>query len=376
MIDPTEHDPAAFAAELGQKLASRARRVAFLFGAGISTACGLPDVSGLEKEIAGKLDAEERDHFERLVANGSNLEKALSRLRRIAALVGDGETVDGLTATAARNLDARVCAEIVEALRLERADLSAMRDFARWIVRSDYAAPLEIFTVNYDLLLEAALEHERALYFDGFVGVHQARFQVELVDDWRGAERATLPASFARLWKLHGSLNWIWSGSRPSEVLRLGHAAPDGDVAAIYPADTKYEESRRLPFVVLQDHFRRVLQRPESLVLIAGYSFSDDDLNELIFDAASRHPRSEFLAFSFSALPATAVAAALLTPNLTLVGESEAVRGGERADWSAPQDDVPDVWESGKFVLGNFAKLARHLSRDAHKHEPVISVGA
>jgi hypothetical protein len=76
--------------------------------------------------------------------------------------------------------------------------------------------------------------------------------------------------------------------------LDLG-AAPDYQVGASrgsrsccgdIPSDAKYEESRRVPFVVLHDRLRRALQQPETLVIIAGYLFSDDDLNELIFDAA------------------------------------------------------------------------------------------
>ena len=42
------------------------------------------------------------------------------------------------------------------------------RKFARWLLRSARKVPVEIFTVNYDVLIEHALELERVPVFDGF----------------------------------------------------------------------------------------------------------------------------------------------------------------------------------------------------------------
>ena len=52
--------------------------------------------------------------------------------------------------------------------------------FAAWIARSKYHLPIEIFTINYDLILESALETLGVPYFDGFIGVLKARFQTNL----------------------------------------------------------------------------------------------------------------------------------------------------------------------------------------------------
>ena len=57
-----------------------------------------------------------------------------------------------------------------------------MLALAAWAVRADYNLPLELFTVNYDLLIETALERRRVPYFDGFIGSLQARFHTELVE--------------------------------------------------------------------------------------------------------------------------------------------------------------------------------------------------
>jgi len=47
---------------------------------------------------------------------------------------------------------------------------SRIENFARWLVKTSRQNPVEIFTVNYDVLIEHAMEAERIPIFDGFVG--------------------------------------------------------------------------------------------------------------------------------------------------------------------------------------------------------------
>ena len=265
-------------------------------------------------------------------------------------------------------MDRTICHEIVGALNIDTNDIHPVICLAAWAARSNYHLPLEIFTVNYDLLLERALERMRVPYFDGFVGTLTAGFHTALVEAIPGADGETMPNFFVRLWKLHGSLNWIWSDN--GKVVRIGQAAPDGLPAAIYPSDTKYDESRRVPFLVLHDRFRRALHQPETLVLISGYSFGDEHLNELVFDAATRRERSEFIAFLYSDIPAKVSERAEITPNLQIVSRQEAIIGGIRADWNEPEEVWPDVWSEGHFQLPDFKFLARHLARSTlHRYE-------
>lgn len=353
------HDPVKFVTGLSAKLAARTRHVCAFLGAGTSRACGLPDVAMLQTSVLADLDAASRSAFESQLKD-RNLEQALSRLRRIAGLISGDQTVDDLTATKAAELDAAVCASIVRQLSIDRAEIEAAYRFAAWAARGDYRLPIEIFNVNYDLVNETAFERLRVPYFDGFVGALNARFHTDLVEARPGIDGEALPSFFVRLWKLHGSVNWQWEGN---EIVRLGQAVVSGRPAAIYPSEMKYEESRRMPFVVLHDRFRRALNESETLMLISGYSFGDDHLNELIFDAARRRERSEFVAFCFSTIPEPLAQRALTTPNLQVVGASEAVLGGIRAEWKAPEEAPPDVWEDGKFVLGDFKHLASYLAR-------------
>ncbi|TPJ86400.1 SIR2 family protein [Mesorhizobium sp. B2-5-12] len=357
-----EHDPLKFAAELSAKLATRSRHVCVFLGAGASRACGLPDIAQLQERVLLALGEEKRVALTNQLA-GRNLEEALSRLRRIAALITGDQTVDGLTGTQAKELDAAVCQEIVKELDIEKADLTPVLRLAAWAARAGYRLPIEFFTVNYDLLLETALERLGVPYFDGFVGNLRARFHTDLVESVPGSGGQSVPAFFVRLWKLHGSVNWAWDNER--QVVRLGQPVAAGRVAAIYPSDTKYEESRRVPFVVLQDRLRRALHQPESLVMIAGYSFGDAHLNEMIFDAAARRERSEFVVFCYSHIPEALSGRASTTPNLQVVSGREAIIGGMRAAWKSPEDAPVDLWENNQLALRDFGKLASYLARSA-----------
>lgn len=354
-----------FANGLSAKLATRSRHVCTFLGAGTSRACGLPDVAGLEKLVAAGLEPAVQPAFEALLV-GRNLEQVLSRLRRISALLeGSDDSVDQLTGTGATELDKNICRLIIESLDVGAADLTPVLRFAAWAARADYHYPIELFTVNYDLLLEVALEALGVPYFDGFVGALRARFRTDLVEAAPGGTDDWLPSFLVRLWKLHGSVNWAWEPSGRSEVVRLGLPVSGDTPAAIYPSDTKYEESRRVPFVVLQDRLRRALYQPETLMLITGYSFGDDHLNEMIFDAARHRPRSEVVAFCFDAIPDVLAERATVTPNLQAVGRVEAVLGGMRAAWEAPADVPGDLWSGDAFKLGDFTNLASFLARSS-----------
>jgi hypothetical protein len=356
-----EHDPQSVVVGLSAKLAARSRHVCLFLGAGVAKACGLPDVTDLQAKVLAGLAAADRTAFEALLAHG-NFETGLTRLRRIAALLVGKQELEGLTAKAAIDLDANVCKAIVKELDVSKADLTAMRSLGAWAARADYLLPLEIFTVNYDLLIESSLEELRVPYFDGFSGTLRAGFHAELVEAAPNSSH-WVPSFFVRVWKLHGSVNWAWTERK--QIVRLGQATSDGDAAAIYPSDTKYEESRRVPFIVLQDRFRRALHQPETLVIISGYSFGDSHLNELLFDAATQRERSEIIAFCHGDIPAAAAERALITPNLQLVGSSEAIISGIRAKWRAPKDSTPGVWIDSKFALTDFRTLASHLARSA-----------
>lgn len=335
-------------------------------GAGASSAYGLPNMKELEDKVKCQLPEDDRKHLSKQL-QGRNLEQALSRIRRIAALLEGDSKLDDLTQETAACLDKNICQAIVHELFPDSPDPSPMTDLALWAARADYHWPLEVFTLNYDLLVETAFDDVRVPYFDGFIGNLKGRFHTDLVEGSPEDSERWLLRSFVRLWKLHGSVNWVWNPAEDAEIVRLGSPVPGGTAAAIYPSDAKYDESRRVPFMVLQDRLRRALAQPETLTLVAGYSFGDEHINEVLFDAAVRHPRSEITVFCYSDIPEVLKDRAQRVPNLQAVTTDKAIVGGQLAKWESSEErsGSHDFWHKDKFTLGNFRNLASHLAHSS-----------
>ena len=110
-----KHNPLKFATGLSARLAARSRHVCAFPAPGTARSCGLPDIAELQKKVVARLKGEDRTTFARELEKG-NLEQALSRLRRIAALLTGEQKLDGFTARRAKELDSIVCKAIVKEL--------------------------------------------------------------------------------------------------------------------------------------------------------------------------------------------------------------------------------------------------------------------
>ena len=146
-------------------------------------------------------------------------------------------------------------------------------DLAAWIGSIPRAYGVEVFTSNYDLLMEQALEECSVPYFDGFSGSDRTFF------DTPSMEQDTIPSRWARLWKLHGSINW-WR-TLDGELQRKAEANEE-DIQMIHPSHLKYDQSRMMPYLAMQDRLRAFLGAGQSVLITCGYSFSDWHLNQAI----------------------------------------------------------------------------------------------
>ncbi|UIM92652.1 SIR2 family protein [Yersinia ruckeri] len=140
----------------------------------------------------------------------------------------------------------------------------------------------EIFTTNYDLIIEKSLEAIRAPYFDGFVGSYEPFFWQESVETL--VRRNDLTQNWIRLWKIHGSLSWFWKkreNLKSHKVIRLGKIdkiEEEKNEIVIYPSKEKYDLSRRQPFLVYFDRLKNYLLSGELLFIFTGYSFLDQQV--------------------------------------------------------------------------------------------------
>lgn len=278
------HDPDHQAFELRDQLSSSARRVGFFFGAGTSMAAGISGIEGLTQEVLSSLEESDKAQIEEILTfetkDNPNIEDALNRLRLMRALIGNSsQKLGSLDGTTVRQLDHKICRLISQIVANPGAlNLSAQHSFASWLRPIARDWPVEIFTTNYDTLIEQTLEEVKVLFFDGFVGAKQPFFAADALEGERLAQKAgeSIPRSWVRLWKLHGSVGWYRKDDRVVRV--IGHNPEGSPDHLIFPTQEKYEDSRKLPFIAYQDQLRWFLGNGEVLLIVAGYSWSDQHI--------------------------------------------------------------------------------------------------
>lgn len=153
-----------------------------------------------------------------------------------------------------------------------------------------FREPIHFVTTNYDTLIEDALSLERLTYSDGFTGGAIAFWSEDVFK--RAQSNNGLNA---KLTKLHGSIDWYRSGGPQEAVYRVRHdelypiRASDSGNVVIYPQSTKYTASREDPFGCLFENFRDLLSPArKQVLLVCGYSFGDDHINDDIVRLVGR----------------------------------------------------------------------------------------
>lgn len=371
--------------ELREQL-SHSKRIGCFFGAGTSMAMGLPGIWDLTTQVINKLESEDKiqvefilNHIKEYSQNGnsSTIEDLLNYIRMIRQVTYEKEANKycGINGQIAVKLDRKICKAIHEILSNKEDEIStepngllSMQKFIAWYNWSGQDFSREIFTLNYDLIIEKAMESLQVPYFDGFVGAYEPFFHTQSVEEIDHENK--LPNSWTRLWKLHGSLGWYWKQEKnTARVVRLGAQKPNDklDELVIYPSKDKYESSRKQPFLTYLDRLRNYLKDGEMFFIISGYSFADDHINEVIFNALKQNNRLNAICFLFgdeSLKKIKPYAERIL--NLTLYGPKSAVIGGMFREWNADKDLISTYWnERGKdgkvCTLGDFNILVNYL---------------
>jgi len=180
------------------------------------------------------------------------------------------------------------------------------------------------------VLIEHALESVRVPLFDGFVGSYQPFFHP---DSLRRAEAAP-GSNWARLWKMHGSVTW--RRLEQDGRMRVVRGSPDPAGEMILPSFQKYDESRQQPYSAFTDRLARFLEQDDALLIVAGFSFGDEHINNLIFGALENRPRTHVYALQYAELPddAVLVRRAKQRSNLIVVGPQSGIIGARRAKWT------------------------------------------
>lgn len=325
--------------------------ISFLFGAGTSCSVQIPDpktpgemlplipaVNALTlgcrdevKKIGAEFDKAwgELETETKTLLNRTDIEAILSRIRQKRdAILSD--TIHGLTRDQLETFEKDVCRYIAETVYTPEKDIPGMvphDKFASWIksLTRTTRSPLEIFTTNYDILIERSLEAKRVPHFDGFVGSYRPYFDASVFD----RDNAEIAPSWVRLWKIHGSINWHVLGR---EIYR-GEANNSGEM--ILPSHYKYDESRKMPYRAMQDRLGRILSTPRSILITSGYSFNDEHINETIISNIDRSNASLYV-FCYSDLDTDCPLEKIAVDrqNVTVLTPTGCICKGQKHEWS------------------------------------------
>jgi len=148
----------------------------------------------------------------------------------------------------------------------------------------------DIFTLNYDTLLEQAADAEGIMLVDGFVGTLHRSFRPECYDmDFYFPGQTTEGRVHrydraAHLYKLHGSTSWHRS-EEDGHLFATSEKNPDDVV--IFPTGAKYGQTLAMPYAELFRRFASTVAQPQSILFAIGYGFGDEHVNTLIRQALS-----------------------------------------------------------------------------------------
>lgn len=370
------HNPDQYMASLRQVVAQGQKRIGFLVGAGApagtfppgSRTPLIPAVHELTQLVIEKLSDEFGETLKSVSSDlvSPTIESILSRVRSLAGVIGKAQ-VHGLDGLGYTKLGEAICEQIGNVVRADLHDgPSPYGDLVAWISGTHREHPVEIFTTNYDLLFEQALERSRVPFFDGFSGASEPFFDPSSISS------NDLPPRWPRLWKLHGSLGWV--ANARGEVVRTGQKAA---THLVFPEHLKYDQTQKAPYAALFDRLRTFLLTPDTLLIATGFSFADAHIAARIDECLSGNPSASVFAFQYKPLEQepNACAIAQRRSNMSVYSPDKAIINGISADWMPGELPTRDwggiratYWGTNdgatgaQFLLGRFDQLARFFA--------------
>ena len=157
-----------------------------------------------------------------------------------------------------------------------------------------------LFTTNYDMAFDYALDNLGVHYINGFMGVHNRCFRPEVYDydiyypGQSVSGKVHRAEKVLRYYKMHGSLSWVSSKPTPSNVYGINEVTMNGRFEPsidkqiiIYPCVSKKTFTLDLPYSELFRQFSQAIIQPQSVLFCLGYSFYDEHINDIIYQALS-----------------------------------------------------------------------------------------
>ena len=277
------------------------------------------------RDELSRRDEPDSEADKRLPVNFESVLATLHRWRTALPETGGRLRIDGPLRVNVRSQELDLCircatdtlARACDLPTKEKKDGLAAYDT---LVRKLLTRPLNlkrvnIFTLNYDTLVEQAADATGVVLLDGFVGTQSRVFRPESYEQDLYFPAETTEGRVHRfnrvlhLYKLHGSINWIANEptlENPYGVRATTFSPKQSQPLLIYPTPAKYDKTLGLPYSELFRRFADTIARPQSVLFTIGYGFGDEHVNAIIHQALAipsftlvivdRSPKSQFVA--------------------------------------------------------------------------------
>ena len=279
---------------------SNIKNVSFLLGAGASSDA-IPSMKTMQEEIAKSIDDEIKKLYRSI--KGDNLEKKLTILHAgknyLQGIISADTKETSNTEKLIKFIEDSIYSKINIDLSSDHAGKSLglyKQLYQKIALRNKDLSRINIFTTNNDLFNEKALDTLNINYNNGFGGglervFNPARFHFTFskkID--ANLEKFEPLENMVYLYKLHGSISWVeQEGNSLFNIHEVsvigGEAKGDESHVLIYPTPLKQAQSLGTPYADLIREFQTKLSQPNSVIFIIGYSFSDEHLNNIIYQS-------------------------------------------------------------------------------------------
>ncbi|MGV8019143.1 MAG: SIR2 family protein [Ignavibacteria bacterium] len=282
--------------------------VSVLAGAGTSWHLGAPVIRNIPKELKPECEKEIEKYFKN-DANPSfeDLMNCLQADRFIKLKKGEQTTeIDNAIKKMQKWLfdecnTEKTKLKVTDNERLNKNRYHFHETFIkRLLQRPNNLKRANLFTTNYDMAFDYALDNLGVHYINGFMGVHNRCFRPEVYDYdlYYPGQSVTGKVHRAekviKYYKIHGSLSWL--STMPSvsntygikEIPLNDEFNVEGDnELVIYPCVSKKSFTLDLPYSELFRQFSQAIIQPQSVLFCIGYSFHDEHINDIIKQALS-----------------------------------------------------------------------------------------
>lgn len=284
--------------------------VSVLTGAGTSFHLGAPVIRNIPEELEKKYSNEISSYFP--IGSSPSFEDFINCLQADRYLCeqrgADSTTIDTIIGEMQKWLFENVDTQKTKIHKCYEKDVKLEKNHYHYhemlvkklLQRPNNLKRANLFTTNYDMAFDYALDNLGVHYINGFSGVHNRCFRPEVYDYdlYYPGESVTGKVHRAervlKYYKLHGSLSWISTMPTVSNTygikevpLNDGFIPADGSELVIYPCVSKKSFTLDLPYSELFRHFAHAINKPQSVLICLGYSFFDEHINDIIHQALS-----------------------------------------------------------------------------------------